>query len=178
MHSYQSPMAEDTPQLPHIPQVSQTTDGKDATDALNSAASHTHTTSGKIRRMPSAIRLLPYEQDTTALSIIALATEVAGQPYQNTYILDAPQTPAPQAERVAALPQLLKEAAVMHTLPLNSSQEKVLQPRNYARALYIPPMILRSREPDEGEVLLGCCTLLILSIVITCSLYYFLIHVH
>ncbi len=130
--------------------------------------------------MPSVIRLQPYEQDTAILPLLASVTAEAGQPCQNTYILDAPQTPAPLAERIAVLPLLGREAAAMHTqiLPLHPAQEKVLQPRNYARALYIPPMILRSREPDEGEVLLGCCMLLMLSIVISCSLYYFLIHIH
>src|SRR5947209_7809398 len=103
MHSHQLPMAEDTPQT---------------TDAPNSATSHTCTTSGKIRRMPSAIRLRPYQQDTAILPIVASATEVAGQPYQNTYMLDAPQTPAPSAEIVATLPLLVKETAVLHALPL------------------------------------------------------------
>lgn len=166
MHSYQSPTAENTLQ------VSQTT------DVLNSTVSHTYTPSGKIRRMPSAIRLRPFQQDTAILPFVTSASEVAGQQYQNTYMLDAPQTPAPSAEIVATLPLLVRETVVLHALPLNPPREKVLRPRNYARALYIPPMILRSREPDEGEVLLGCCTLLMLSIVIGCGLYFFLIHIH
>lgn len=187
MHAYQSQTPQDIVHLPPTPDMADiaeklntlyTPDTPYCMEATQTAPSCSYTPSGKIRRVPAAIRLQPYELDT-AITPATLATAEQAvssfvPPLQNAALFDAPQTPP------LSLPQAKKETPVMHSLPMRPAQEKSSHgsARNAARAIHIPPMMQYSEEPDEGEVLLGCCVLLMVSIIISCTLYYFLIHIH
>lgn len=114
----------------------------------------------------------------------------------SSYMLDAPRTPMPSPESLAALAQFVRETPPMHAVEISVSWEEQLQgssPRlvtspaptgkgnaasmgSHARALYIPPMTNYSRTPGEGELLLGCCTLFVMALLVVGACYYFLMH--